>query len=97
MNKQGLVEAVARTLALSKAKAADIVDLFFGDGGLIAGELKRGGHVQITGFGNFETRKRAARQVRSLRTGKAITIRSSFAPVFRAGKRLKESVNKKRS
>ncbi len=96
MNKPGLVEAIARTLAISKAKAGHIVDLFFGDHGLIAAELRRGGKVQISGFGNFETRKRAARQGRSPRTGKAISIKATVAPVFRAGKGLKETVNKKR-
>jgi DNA-binding protein HU-beta len=91
-----MVQAVARVLETSRAKAARVVDLFFGNDGLIAAELRKGGKVQISGFGNFETRKRAARQVRNPRTGKAITIKASVAPVFRAGKGLKQAVTKAR-
>ena len=62
MNRQDMIDAVARKLEKSKAAAAEIVDLFFATDGLIATELKRGGKVQISGFGNFEPRKRAARR-----------------------------------
>jgi DNA-binding protein HU-beta len=96
VNKQELVEAVAKKLDSSKAHAGDVVDLFFSTTGIIAGELKKGGKVQITGFGNFETRKRAARQGRNPRTGKAISIKASINPVFRAGKGLKDLVNKRK-
>ena len=95
MNKQGLVATVAKRLACSKAKAAELVDLFFSSGGLIAGELRKGNKVQISGFGNFEVRRRKARQGRNPRTGKEITIKASTAAVFRAGKGLKDAVNKK--
>ena len=95
MNKQELVLAVAKVLGRSRAEATRIVDLFFGAGGLIATELKKGRKVQITGFGNFETRKRKARAGRNPRTGRALTIKASVAPVFRAGKGLKELVNRR--
>ncbi|MFZ5624831.1 MAG: HU family DNA-binding protein [Gemmatimonadota bacterium] len=94
MNKQELVEAVAKKLDTSKAQAGEIVDLFFSTSGIIASELKKGGKVQLTGFGNFETRKRAARQGRNPRTGKTINIKASTVPAFRAGKGLKDLVNK---
>ncbi len=96
MNKQGLVETVAKRLDCSKAKAAELVDLFFSSGGVIAGELKKGNKVQISGFGNFEARRRAARQGRNPRTGKEITIKASTVPAFRAGKALKDLINKRR-
>ena len=96
MNKQGLVDAVAKRLACTKSKAAEVVDLFFTAGGLSAGELKKGNKVQISGFGNFEARRRAARQGRNPRTGKEINIKASTVPTFRAGKALKDLVNKKR-
>ncbi|HVX88674.1 MAG TPA: HU family DNA-binding protein [Gemmatimonadales bacterium] len=95
MNKQELVEAVAKALDTSKAQAAMTVDVFFGDSGVIAGALKKGGEVNITGFGSFKVRKRAARQGRNPQTGKTITIKASKAPVFKAGKGLKDLVNKK--
>ena len=96
MNKQDLVDAVAKQLDVTKSKAAEVTELFFGTEGLIAAELKRGGKVSITGFGSFELRKRAAREGRNPRTGKTIAIKASTAPAFRAGRALKELVNRKR-
>ena len=52
--------------------------------------------MQISGFGNFETRKRGARQGRNPQTGKAISIKASVVPAFRPGKALKDLVNRKR-
>lgn len=94
MNKQDLVDVVAKRLETSKAQAGEIVDLFFATDGIIAGELKKGGSVQVTGFGNFVTRKRSARTGRNPKTGDAIKIKASTAPVFRAGKGLKDVVNR---
>jgi len=96
VNKQDLVDAVAKQFDLTKSKAAEVTELFFGTEGLIASELKRGGKVSITGFGSFELRKRAAREGRNPRTGKTISIKASTAPAFRAGRALKELVNRKR-
>ncbi|MEO6068316.1 MAG: HU family DNA-binding protein [Gemmatimonadota bacterium] len=95
MNKQEMVEAVAKALESSKAHAGVVVDTFFGDSGVIASTLKKGGEVNITGFGSFKVRKRAARMGRNPQTGKAISIKASKAPVFKAGKSLKDMVNKK--
>jgi DNA-binding protein HU-beta len=96
VNKQDLVGAVAKRLDVTRAKAAEITELFFAPDGVIASELKRGGKVAISGFGNFEVRTRAAREGRNPRTGKLINIKASVIPAFRAGKALKESVNRKR-
>ncbi|MBL8979642.1 MAG: HU family DNA-binding protein [Gemmatimonadetes bacterium] len=95
MTKQQLVRALATELGRSKADAGRIVEALFGAEGLIAGELRRGRKVQITGFGNFETRKRTARTARNPRTGRAMTIKASVAPVFRAGSSLKDRVNRR--
>ena len=46
------------------------------------------------GFGSFEVRNRPARVARNPRTGEQIEIAASKAPVFKAGKALKDSVNK---
>jgi DNA-binding protein HU-beta len=96
VNKQELVEAVAKKLGTSKAQAGDIVDAFFGTGGVIASELRKGGSVNVTGFGNFVTRKRAAREGRNPQTGKAIRIKAATVPAFRPGKGLKDLVNRGR-
>ena len=96
MNKQELIGVVASRLDVTRARAAEITDLFFAADGVIASELKRGGKVAISGFGNFELRTRAGRQGRNPRTGKVINIKASTVPAFRAGKALKELVNRKR-
>ena len=45
---------------------------------------------QIVGFGGFEVRSRPARVARNPRTGEQISIEASKAPVFKAGKALKD-------
>lgn len=93
MNKAELVEAVAKKADATKAETARILDaLFDTDGGVIAKALKKGERVQITGFGTFEVRKRAARKGRNPRTGETIKIKASKNPVFKAGKSLKDAV-----
>ena len=96
MTKQELIGAVARRLEVTRARAAEITELFFAADGVIAAELRRGGKVAISGFGNFELRTRAGREGRNPRTGKAINIKASTIPAFRAAKALKEMVNRKR-
>ncbi len=96
MNKQEVVEAVAKRLGVTRARAGEITDLFFSRGGIIGSELKRGGRVAISGFGSFELRRRAAREGKNPRTGKPLAIKASIVPAFRAAKALKELVNRKR-
>ena len=96
MNKQDLVAALAKRLSTTKAHAAGIVDHIFGKAGLISQELRKGNKVQITGFGNFESRRRAPRRGRDPQTGESINIKATTVPAFRAGKALKELVNKKK-
>lgn len=95
MNKPELVAALAAHLKISKAEAARALDALFGPEGLIALELKRGRKVQLSGFGSFEARRRVARTVRNPQTGRAILVKASIAPVFKAGKGLKATVNRR--
>lgn len=94
MNKTELTDALASAASLTKADAQRAVDALFDTGsGVIAKALRRGGKVQITGFGTFETRNRKARTGRNPRTGDKIQIPASKAVSFRAGKGLKDTVN----
>ncbi len=92
MNKSELVSAISTKTGSSK-KAAEVTLNAIVE--TISGELKKKGKVQLVGFGTFETRKRAARKGRNPQTGEQIKIASSTVPVFKAGKALKEKVNKK--
>ena len=96
MNKTELINALALRTKASKVDAARLVEALFAPAGVIATELRKGEKVQISGFGNFETRKRAARKGRNPRTGKEILVKASVATVFRAGKGLKETVGKRK-
>ena len=93
VNKAELTSALAMRTKMSKADAGRAIEALFDDKGIIAAELKKGAKVQITGFGNFEARKRAARTGRNPKTGGVIQIKASIAPAFRAGKQLKMVVN----
>jgi DNA-binding protein HU-beta len=93
MNKSELVDALAAAAGLSKADAGKAIDALFGvNGGVIADALKAGDRVQITGFGTFEAKERAARTGRNPRTGATIEIEASKTPGFRAGKGLKDAI-----
>jgi DNA-binding protein HU-beta len=96
VTKQDLVDAVAKRLGVTKARAGEITELFFSESGLIAAELRRGGRVTVSGFGTFEIRRRAAREGRNPRTGKALSIKAATVPAFRAARGLRDLVNRKR-
>ena len=54
---------------------------------------KKGGKVQLVGFGTFEVSERAAREGRNPRSGETMSIPASKMPKFKAGKALKDMVN----
>ena len=60
---------------------------------VVTEELKKGGKIQLVGFGTFEVSERAAREGRNPQTGKSMTIAASKAPRFKAGKALKDALN----
>ena len=92
MNKTELVEAIAKATGLSKKDSEKAVKAFTDT---VTKELKKKGKVQHVGFGTFETAKRAARTGKNPQTGAAIKIPAATVPKFKAGKALKDTVNKK--
>jgi DNA-binding protein HU-beta len=94
VNKTELIEALAAQAGLSKADAGRSIEALFGDGGMIAATLKGGERVQITGFGTFVARKRAARTGRDPRTGGSIEIAAATLPAFKAGQAFKDALNR---
>jgi len=92
MNKAELVAAVAEKANMTKKDAEVAVNAFID---VVEDALVRKEKVQLIGFGTFETRGRKARQGRNPRKpGEVIKIEASNAPVFKAGKALKDAVNK---
>ena len=92
MNKTELIAAMADQAGLSKKDAEKALKAFTD---IVADELKKGEKIQLVGFGTFEVAERAARDGRNPLTGKAMKIAASKAPKFKAGKALKDAVNKK--
>ena len=90
MNKADLVAAIAAKTGESKKASEALVNAFTG---VVAEALAGGDKVQLVGFGSFEVRKRAARKGRNPQTKEEIKIPASKAPVFKAGKALKDLVN----
>jgi DNA-binding protein HU-beta len=92
MNKAELIAAIAAKTGDTKKVAEASVNAFVD---VVTESLVKGDKVQLVGFGSFEVRKRAARKGRNPQTKEEIKIPASKAPVFKAGKALKDLVNKK--
>ena len=92
MNKAELVAALAAKTGDTKKASETAVNAFVD---VVTEALKKGEKVQLVGFGSFEVRKRAARKGRNPQTKEEIKIPASKAPVFKAGKALKDLVNNK--
>ena len=90
MNKTELVAAMAEEAGLSKKDAEKALKAFTD---VVEAELKKGGKVQLVGFGTFEVTKRSAREGRNPQSGKPMKIEASNAPKFNAGKALKDALN----
>ena len=91
MNKQELVNAIANETGLSKKDTEATINSFVN---VVSNALVNKDKVQLIGFGTFETRERAARTGKNPQTGEALNIPACTAPAFKAGKALKEKVNK---
>jgi DNA-binding protein HU-beta len=91
MNKTDLINSIAAKSGLNKKNSEAALNAFIAS---VEDSLQKGDKVVLVGFGTFEVRKRAARKGRNPQTKKEITIPASKAPVFKAGKVLKENVNK---
>jgi len=90
VNKQELIEAIAKHADLSKASAARALE---GALSAIKTSLKKKHSVSLVGFGTFKVGSRAARTGRNPQTGKAIKIKAAKVPKFKPGKALKDAVN----
>ena len=89
MNKSDLVAAIAEKAEMSKKDAEKALKAFED---VVTEELTNNGKVQLVGFGTFDVAERAAREGRNPQTGEAMP--TSKAPRFKAGKALKDAINK---
>lgn len=91
MNKAELVTSVATKSGLSKKDAEKAIDATIET---VEEALGKGDKVTLVGFGTFEVRDRAARKGRNPQTGEEIEIAAARVPSFKAGKSLKDALEK---
>ncbi|MBP5651293.1 MAG: HU family DNA-binding protein [Clostridia bacterium] len=92
MNKVELVKYVSQETGLTQKDVTEVFDTALA---AVTTALKRGEEVAIAGLGKFDVRKRAARKSVNPRTKELVSVPASKAPVFKAGKALKDAVNGK--
>ena len=90
MNKAELVKSISDKGEITRVDAEKALNAFIES---VEEALTSGDKAQLVGFGSFEIRERAERKGRNPQTKKEITIKASKAPVFKAGKALKDMVN----
>ncbi|HPM11542.1 MAG TPA: HU family DNA-binding protein [Paludibacter sp.] len=94
MKKSDLMDALAKRHHLTEKQVYDIVNLVF-DG--FIDTLKKGGRIEIRGFGSFTVREYSAYEGRNPKTGNTVPVKPKRLPFFKVGKELKEMVDKKQA
>ena len=91
MNKNELIHAIAKEAKVTLNEAEKCLNAFTS---IVTQTLKKKQNVTLVGFGTFEAKDRAARDGRNPKTGETIKIPATIVPSFKAGKTLRESVQK---
>jgi integration host factor subunit beta len=91
MNKLELIQALQDAANVSKSEAAAVIDIFFNG---MTDELAKGGRVEIRGFCSFFVKEYDGYTGRNPKTGERVKIKPKKLPFFKAGKELKERVDR---
>ena len=86
LTKADLAELLFERLGLNKRESKDMVEAYFE---IIHDTLVKGGDVKLSGFGNFNIRRKAPRPGRNPRTGESIPIKARNVVTFHASHKLK--------
>ncbi|MCE2916383.1 MAG: integration host factor subunit alpha [Rubrivivax sp.] len=89
LTKAELAELLFDNLGLNKRESKDMVEAFFD---IVHDALVQGQDVKLSGFGNFNIRRKAPRPGRNPRTGEAIPIKARKVVTFHASHKLKAQV-----
>ena len=89
LTKAELSDMLFEHLGLNKRESKDMVEAFFE---IVHGTLVQGQDVKLSGFGNFNIRRKAPRPGRNPRTGEAIPIQARRVVTFHASHKLKEQI-----
>ncbi len=93
MNKLELISALKNEANISKAEAARVVEIFFGN---MADALAEEERVEIRGLCSFFVKNYKSYTGRNPKTGDKVTITPKKLPFFKCGKELKERVDYKK-
>ena len=91
MNKVQLIQALKDATDLTKPQAVAVVDIFFNE---MADELSKGGRVEIRGLCSIFVKEYKGYTGRNPKTGKKVKIKPKKLPFFKAGKELKDRVDR---
>jgi integration host factor subunit alpha len=89
LSKAIIAESLCDAIALNKADAKDMVDVFFEE---IRSGLETGQHIKLSGFGNFMLRDKVARPGRNPKTGEEIPVSARRVVTFKSGLKLKKQI-----
>jgi integration host factor subunit alpha len=89
LTKADLSEILFDRVGLNKREAKDMVEAFFEE---IRNALENGDSIKLSGFGNFELRKKSERPGRNPKTGEEIPIKARRVVTFHASQKLKGNV-----
>ena len=91
MNKADLIEALAKEVGLSKTQAKKAIELFFNE---MAEALANGDRVEVRGFCSIFVKEYKGYTGRNPKTGEHAQVAPKKLPFFKAGKELKEGVDR---
>ena len=89
LTKAEMAERLFDEVGLNKREAKEFVDAFFD---VLRESLEQGQQVKLSGFGNFDLRRKNQRPGRNPKTGEPLQIKAAKTPKFRAGKALKDAL-----
>ena len=89
LTKADLADLLFEQVGLNKREAKDMVEAFFEE---VRNALETGDSVKLSGFGNFELRKKSERPGRNPKTGEEIPISARRVVTFHASQKLKTKV-----
>ena len=89
LTKADLAELLFDRLGLNKRESKDMVEAFFE---IVHASLVQGQDVKLSGFGNFNVRRKAPRPGRNPRTGESIPIKARQVVTFHPSLKLKAMV-----
>jgi integration host factor subunit alpha len=89
LTKADLADLLFEQVGLNKREAKDMVEAFFEE---LRVALESGDSVKLSGFGNFELRKKSERPGRNPKTGEEIPISARRVVTFHASQKLKSKV-----